>query len=458
MINILDCTLREGCQARQCNFDINQSKVLAQAISALGVDMIEAGHPLISADELERVRSIVKSSTIPVLAHARARREDIDAVLETKAPWVGLFASINKVSLETKFKGKSRSDVLEMFSDAIIYAKSNGLMVRATIEDAARTPLSDLLEMTKVADNAGADRVCFADSVGALSPSETYSILSSLVEEFPNVIFEYHVHNDLGLSMANTLAAIDAGVEWHSTSCHGIGERAGITDTFQLIAYMTKKKDITRFNLSQISLLSKLVEAFSRIRISPMHPVVGDNAFNHVAKLHQLAVCNHNESYNYLNPNLFEREASTEKHSPLTQDRLFIEPFEKSATELKYHRHGPGKRYVMLDKRLLNESPYYFIARRFTGGNESLTLGHVDGHIHKCDSVFLFLGMEEDYKGLSVEVIVGKEKRVLQSPSTVFVPAGVHHTYRYLSGEGTYINFVDGGDYNSSLMDVPSPR
>ncbi len=258
--------------------------------------------------------------------------------------------------------------------------------------------------------------------------------------------------------MANTLAAIDAGVQWHSTSCHGIGERAGITDTFQLIIYLAQKKNETRFNLNQFPLLSKLVEAFSRIRLSPMHPVVGDNAFNHVARLHQLAARDQDSTYNSLNPGAFDRAPSLEKHAPLTSDRLFVEPFEKSATELKYHRHGPGKRYVMLDKRLLDASPYYFIARQFSDDDGVPMLGHVDGHTHKCDSVFLFLGAADDYKGLSVEVIVGDEKRVLESPSTVFVPAGVHHTYRYINGKGTYINFVHSGDYNSSLLDVPGKR
>ncbi|MGH8383188.1 hypothetical protein [Pseudomonas sp.] len=180
MIMILDCTLREGRQARQCNFDIDQSTVLAQAISELGVNMIEAGHPLISNEEAERVKAIVSAASVPVLAHARARREDIDAVLAVNAPWVGLFASVNQISLETKFKGKTRADVLEMFADAIAYAKANGLKVRATIEDAARTTMSDLLDMTRTAELAGADRVCFADSVGALSPSVLSQIKHSL--------------------------------------------------------------------------------------------------------------------------------------------------------------------------------------------------------------------------------------------------------------------------------------
>lgn len=156
MIRVIDCTLREGCEARQCSFDSAQSVQLAREIAALGVDMIECGHPRISADERERVRAVVAAVSTPVLAHARARREDIDAVLETGAQWVGLFASINAISLETKFKGMSREEVLELFHDAIRYARERGLRVRATVEDAARTSVSDLVSMIATARDAGA--------------------------------------------------------------------------------------------------------------------------------------------------------------------------------------------------------------------------------------------------------------------------------------------------------------
>lgn len=452
MVKIIDCTLREGNQARQCNFDINNSMILSEEISSLGIDMIEAGHPLISSDEFLRVQAIIKASNVPVLAHARARVEDIDSIVNVGAKWIGLFASINKISLTTKFNKKTKQDILDMFSHAITYSKSKKLLVRATIEDASRTEISDVIEMINYAIKSGADRICYSDSVGAFSPQETYDVLSLLVKEFPNITFEYHVHNDLGLSLANTLAAIDAGVEWISTSCNGIGERAGITDTLQLINFLYKKKNINRFNIVKILQISKLVEVFSRIKVSPLSPIVGINAFNHVARLHQLAAAKDTNAYNYLSPSDFNLKSTFINDAPLINKELFLTPFEKSATELKHHRHGPGTRYVMIDKRLLEMSPYYFIARKFTKSNCPVMSGHVDGHLHSCDSVFLFLGNHDNYEGLCVEVILGNEKKQLKSPATVFIPAGIYHTYRYISGEGTYINFVNSGDYNSSLL------
>ena len=456
MTRIIDCTLREGMQARQCAFTTEQSVLLAREIDALGIDMIECGHPFISADEVARVRGVVAISPVPVLAHARARPEDVDAVAETGAQWVGLFASINEISMATKFKGKSRAELLAMFGETIRYSRGKGLSVRATIEDAGRTAVPDLISMMMVAREAGADRICFADSVGILLPDETFDVLSLLRHEFPDVVLEYHVHNDRGLALANTLKAIDAGVAWISTSCNGIGERAGITDTFQLITLLATRFNQNRFAISRILAVSELVEAYSRIPLSPMQPVTGKNAFVHVARLHQLAMQQNSAAYSIFDPELIKGHVSLERFTPLHQQELFLTPFEKSSTELKYHRHGPGKRFVMLDKRLVDGSPYYFIARQFSaaGADASAETGHVDSHIHNCDSVFLFLGSGHDYAGLEVEVDLGGEIRRLHSPASVFIPAGVVHSYRFIRGCGTYINFVHKGEYHESLLEI----
>lgn len=450
---MIDCTLREGVQAKQCSFDIQQSVRLAKRISAFGIDMLECGHPMISQSEIERVQAVVAASSVPVLAHSRCQLSDIDAVLASGAPWIGLFASVNDISLRTKFKHLSKEQVVALFEQSVCYAKNHGLSVRATIEDAGRTSVSDLVWLIGVARDNGADRVCFADSVGQLLPQETYDVLSLLRHEFPDVVFEYHVHNDQGLALACSLEALRAGVNWLSTSCNGIGERAGITDTFQLAMLLHTKHGQHRFRLQDARMLSQLVAVYSRIACSPMQPLVGENAFVHVARLHQLAMKEDINAYCIIDPALIGGHVALKKDAPLAEQNLFAAPFEKSATELKYHRHGPGRRFVMLDYRLIPSSPYYFIARKV---DEIVPAepGHVDSHIHRCDSVFMFLGDGDGYQGLEVEVTVGDRRQVLQSPSTVFVPAGYCHTYRFLSGRGTFINFVNDGNYSHSLIEV----
>ncbi|AXE28757.1 2-isopropylmalate synthase [Chromobacterium phragmitis] len=450
---IIDCTLREGVQAKQCSFDIEQSALLAKRISAFGIDMLECGHPMISEREIARVRAVVAASSVPVLAHSRCQLSDIDAVLAAGAPWIGLFASINDISLRTKFKHLGKDQVVALFEQAIRYAKRHGLSVRATVEDAGRTSVSDLVWLIRTAKESGADRVCFADSVGQLLPLETYDVLSLLRHEFPDVVFEHHVHNDQGLALACSLEALRAGVNWLSTSCNGIGERAGITDTFQLATLLHTRHGQHRFQLKEARKLSQLVEVFSRIVRSPMQPLVGENAFVHVARLHQLAMLEDPQAYSVIDPALMDGHVALEKDAPLSEQDVFAQPFEKSATELKYHRHGPGRRFVMLDHRLVPSSPYYFIARK-VDEIAPTEPGHVDSHIHRCDSVFMFLGDGDGYQGLEVEVTVGERRRTLQSPATVFVPAGCRHTYRFLSGRGTFINFVNNGNYNQSLIEI----
>ncbi len=459
---LIDCTLREGCQALQTNFSVQQSVELARDLSRFGVDMIECGHPAVSPVEVSRVQAVVEATEVPVLAHARCNRVDIDAVVEARAPWIGLFIAINAISMKAKFPGKSRDDVLGLFRDAIRYAKSAGLNVRATLEDAGRTEWSDIRQVFDIAREENADRFCFADSVGNLLPDETEERLtqiSRLVQPASShdstiggIALEYHGHNDQGLALANALVAIKAGFDWISVSCNGIGERAGITDTFQLATLLHTRWKSRTFRLKQARHLSRKVEVYSRITRSPMQPFVGDNSFVHSSRLHQRAMKNDHQAYTLVDPAVVGGSTQLKKIREYDADALFIEPFEKSATELKYHRHGPGKRFVMIDNRLLDFSPYYIIARTVSDIDNSVE-AHVDPHTHSCDSVFMFLGDGEDYQGLTVEVSVANETRQLTSPATVFIPGGSEHTYRFIQGSGTYINFVNSGNYNLSLME-----
>lgn len=128
-----------------------------------------------------------------------------------------------------------------------------------------------------------------------------------------------------------------------------------------------------------------------------------------------------------------------------------VNPQVISAAELHHHRAGPGERFVLVDDRFVPGAGQYCIARRIPRlGNYGP--GHVDGHVHDCDSLFAFLGNDGGYQGLSVKVALGDDVFYVDSPASVFVPAGVSHAYQVVGGEGTYLNFVLAGDYNSSLL------
>ena len=451
---ILDTTLREGVQCQGVSFGIPESCEIAAALVGLGVDIIECGHPSISAFEIDRINETIKAcDDTPVLVHARANKSDIDAARTTDAAWIGIFLGINEVSRRARVKSISKKLPAVIF-DSVSYAKSLGFKVRFTVEDSSRTKLPELLEAFSIAISAGADSIGFADTVGKLCPWEVDRSIRAISEKFPSTAIQGHFHNDRGLAEANALMAIRAGARSISSSLNGIGERSGITDTIVLLANLAnlKWRDSPKSNL--LPYASKLVEAHSRHSISRSHPVVGENAFTHVAKLHRSASDVDETTYAWASPSTFGREANQQPASlPSGLGDLVIDsPEVIHATELRYHRKGPGDRYLMLDNRVVSDARKYCIVRKIPPlkdyGN-----GHVDKHRHWVDSLFLFLGDESDLTGLFVEVTIGSLTRKISSPAAVFIPSGVEHSYRVVGGSGVFINYVLAGEYNSSLLD-----
>ena len=451
---IIDATLREGTQSPGVCFNDAQVKEILLGLNKIGVDMVEVGHPASSKKHLDMVKDCVKNSALPCLAHARARHEDILAVHQTGATWVGIFAGVNEISRNDRIT-KSYQEILKLISESIKYAKSLGLKVRYTVEDASTTAEKELLEAYKVAIEAGADRICFADTIGILEPSATTSIIQLIRNHFPDTDLEVHFHDDRGLALANTLAAIDAGASWVSTTVNGLGERCGITDTVSLIANLdfrgTRKYP---HELKELKRVSTLVASHSRSSVDDRHPITGRNAFTHTAKLHVNAIQKNEKAYCWRAPSDFALENKTvNKALPQTLAELINIPPIISATELRHHRNGPGSRYVMIDERFIADCRQYCIVRDIDVEPGEAVAPHVDVHRHNCDSLFLFIGKNNDLTGLTVSVRINDEEKIIKSPASVFIPAGLPHTYRVIGGRGLYINHVLSGTYNESLLE-----
>jgi len=455
-VHIIDCTLREGAQAPGVLFSPEQSEEIAALLVASGVNMIECGHAAASEEEKRRIkRTLVSAGDTPVLVHARANRRDIDAVAETGAGWCGIFLAFNTYARRTKVVGASLSRLLSMTADSVAYAVRSGLRVRFTVEDATRTPDSVLVRAYEAAISAGADRICFADTVGLLEPRQVAVAVGRLRERFRAVDLELHLHDDRGLSMANALAGIDAGANWVSCSVNGIGERSGITDLIVLLANMHQRGSRALRRTDALQRASELVAAFARMPVSSLSPVTGSNAFTHTAQLHRRAVAIDPMAYSWIDPRKLGRETSTASSNQKTQKTLsdlVVEPEIRSATELPHHRHGPGRRFLLVDGTKVSDCRQYCIVRAVRPGDD-IGRGHVDEHRHNVDSCFFFLGAGEDLDGLEVEVAVGDEVRRLNSPVSVFIPAGTRHSYRVIAGAGLYINHVLAGSYHESLLE-----
>ncbi|MER5968942.1 hypothetical protein ABT112_04195 [Streptomyces sp. NPDC002055] len=454
MTYIIDSTLREGMQSAHGRFTLQQSAEVASLLARCGVDTIECGHPARDEDELRRVAAVVEAAgAVPVLAHARADADDIEAVAKTGAAWVGIFLGVNETSRRSRLPGRTLEDLYGRIQESVSHARSLGLRVRFTVEDSSRTDTGELVEAYLIALEAGAERICFADTLGVMEPQEVRTRIQELRRRCPGSDIEVHLHDDRGLSLANALAAVDGGATWISTSVNGLGERAGITDYAALAVNLHHRGNRDMADGDLLNELSRRVGAYSRSMPDHRRPVVGRDVFHHVAKLHVRAVERDPSSYEWVDPTTVGRTSTVQRDAlPDEPEQWIVDPKVISATELRYHRAGPGERYVLVDNRFVPGADQYCIARRIPQLDD-YGAGHVDTHVHHCDSLFIFLGENAGYDGLRVEVTLGDRVFPVQSPASVFIPAGVAHGYRVVGGAGTYLNHVLAGDYNSSLLD-----
>ncbi|ACP35340.1 homocitrate synthase [Sulfolobus islandicus L.S.2.15] len=310
-VGILDSTLREGEQTPGVIFTVDQRVEIAKALSDLGVSMIEAGHPAVSPDIYEGIKRIVKLKkegiiTSEIVGHSRAVKRDIEIAAELEVNRIAIFYGVSDLHLKAKHKA-TREEALRTIAETISYAKNHGVKVRFTAEDGSRTDFDFLVTVSKTARDAGADRVSIADTVGILYPSKTKELFSALTREVPNLEFDIHAHNDLGLAVANALAAIEGGATIIHATVNGLGERVGIVPLQQIAAAIKYHFGIEVVKLDKLQYVSSLVEKYSGIPMPPNYPITGDYAFLHKAGVHVAGVLNDPRTYEFMPPETFGR-------------------------------------------------------------------------------------------------------------------------------------------------------
>jgi isopropylmalate/homocitrate/citramalate synthase len=300
-----DSTLREGEQTPGVIFSIEDKLKIAKKLDEVGIQQIEAGFPAASEKQRKCIESLVDLNLDAQLsAFARAKKEDIDAVADVGADGIVVSLSISPYHREYKFGGMSKETYLEKLADMISYAESYGLFIIYSAEDTTReNDLNFLKKAYKTAEEAGADRARVVDTLGCASPNG----MAFLVKEIGNAIdipIEVHCHNDLGLALANSLASVEAGASTVSTSVNGLGERAGITVTEEIIPALHIIFGASPFEMSQLTALSKLVEEVSGIRMPPYKPLTGENVTAHSSGIHQHGVLVNPTTYEFYPPRL----------------------------------------------------------------------------------------------------------------------------------------------------------
>jgi len=300
-ILILDTTMREGEQAPNVSLTHEQHIALARALSDFGADFIELS-PIVSEEQRKTTKELAGLGLhSEVIAQVRASRKDIDVVLETGARWAALFLSTSDIHIKDKLK-TTRENVLEKIADAITYAKSHGLKLRFTCEDASRTDFDFLLKVCKTAEEAGADRLSIPDTVGVMTPTKMHGLISALRKEVKTPL-DMHCHNDLGLALANSLAGLEAGATCVHATINGVGERCGITPLAELVmALKILYGAEPRVKTEMLCELSRMFSSFTGVMTNPSAPVVGENAFKHKGGTHLAAVLNNNTSYEAFSP------------------------------------------------------------------------------------------------------------------------------------------------------------
>lgn len=311
-IQIFDTTLRDGEQVPGCQLKTEEKIILARALEALGVDVIEAGFPISSPGDFLSVVQISKAIYNPVVcALTRAKKDDIDVAAEAlhhaKRGRIHTGIGSSDVHIKHKFKS-SREQVLEQAVWAVQYAKTKGYEVEFYAEDAGRADLAFLAQMTQAVIGAGADVVNIPDTTGYCLPHLYGKRIQYLFENVDNIdkaIISVHCHNDLGLATANTIAGVINGARQIEVTMNGIGERAGNTSLEEVAMIFQVHKDLgfeTGIKSDKLYNLSKLVSGMMRMPVQSNKAVVGANAFAHSSGIHQDGFLKHAENYEIMNP------------------------------------------------------------------------------------------------------------------------------------------------------------
>ena len=312
-VYIFDTTLRDGEQSPGATMNLDEKMQIAQLLEEMQVDIIEAGFPIASNGDFEAVSEIsknIKNSTIAGLS--RAKIADIDraweAVKHAKSPRIHTFIATSPIHMKYKLM-KTEEEVLESIKHTVSHARNLCDNIEWSCEDGGRSNLEFLYKCIELAIDSGATTINIPDTVGFTLPSEFGSIFKAVRNNVPNVdkaILSTHTHNDLGLAVANSVAAIQEGARQVECTINGLGERAGNAALEEVVMTLKVKKDLMPFHTNvkseYITKASRLVSSITGFTVQPNKAIVGANAFAHEAGIHQDGMLKNAETYEIMTP------------------------------------------------------------------------------------------------------------------------------------------------------------
>lgn len=308
MVEILDSTLREGEQTPHVNFLVDEKMEIARLLDKVGVDMIEAGDPSVSPNIFQAIKKIsAMKLKAEIVGHSLAIKANIDKAKECNVDRVAIFYATSKIHLETKTH-KSQEQAVNIVVEHVRYARSLGLKVRYTPEDASRTDFEYLVKICNAAIEAGADRISFADTLGIMQPHEVYERITDLRKRLLPCKIDLHCHDDYGLALANAMAGIRAGADCIHTTVNGMGERTGIPDLAETVVALHNLMDVQKYDMQALLPVSEYLEKISGFFLAPNKPISGINAFSHKSGVHTNGVLKDPRTYEPFDPAIIGRE------------------------------------------------------------------------------------------------------------------------------------------------------
>jgi 2-isopropylmalate synthase len=310
---IFDTTLRDGEQSPGASMNLEEKLRVADALEAMGVDVIEAGFPVASPGDFEAVKAIAgRSSGSVICGLSRAVKTDIARCAEAikPAPRQRIHTFISTSPLHMKYKLQMEPEaVLRAVAESVAFARSLVEDVEWSAEDGSRTEPDFLCRCVEAAIAAGASTINIPDTVGYAMPEEYAALIRGVMERVPNAdkaVFSVHCHNDLGLAVANSLAAVRAGARQVECTVNGLGERAGNAAMEEVVMAIKTRHDampfVTGIKTEHITKISRLVSSITGFPIQPNKAVVGANAFAHESGIHQDGMLKHAGTYEIMTP------------------------------------------------------------------------------------------------------------------------------------------------------------
>lgn len=350
-IRIFDTTLRDGEQSPGCSMNLEEKLRVAAQLEKLGVDVIEAGFAIASEGDFEAVHAVAKQAEHAIIASlARAARGDIEragaAVKPARRPRIHTFIATSPLHMKVKLN-RTPEQVLEDIRNSVTLARSLVDDVEWSAEDATRSEPDFLARAVEIAINAGATTINLPDTVGYATPETYGQMFRDIMHRVPNAdqaIFSTHCHNDLGLAVANTLAAVMAGARQVESTINGIGERAGNAAVEEIAMALKMRSDVLPFKTNivstEITRASRLVTAVTGMHVQANKAIVGANAFAHESGIHQDGVLKDASTYEIMTPESVGRENSSlvlGKHSGRAafKDKLQTLGYELSHNEFQ---------------------------------------------------------------------------------------------------------------------------